>query len=50
MQIGFATTLYEVEEGSGSVTFFVENRNPDLEREVTVQVTTIEGSASGKLK
>ena len=30
------------------VVFIVENRNADLEREVTVQFTTIEASATGR--
>ena len=45
--IGFNPTLYSVEEDSGVVVFVVENRNPDMEREVTVQFTTIEGTATG---
>jgi len=49
VQIGFSPTLYEVEESSGVVTFFVENRNPEMEREVTVMFTTIEGSARGNM-
>ena len=49
VQIGFSPTLYEVEESSGVVTFFVEDRNAELEREVTVVFTTIEGSAEGML-
>ena len=48
VQIGFSPTTYEVEEDAGIVVLFVENRNPDLEREVTVQFTTTEGSAVGK--
>ena len=48
VQIGFTPTLYEVDEDSGVVTSIVENRNPDLEREVTVQFTTTEGTASGE--
>ena len=45
--IGFDPTLYSVEEDSGVVVFVVVNRNPDMEREVTVQFTTIEGTAIG---
>jgi len=48
VQIGFSPTTYEVDEDAGIVVFFVENRNPDLEREVIVQFTTTEGSAVGK--
>ena len=33
--IGFNPTLYSVEEDSGVVVFVVENRNPDMEREVS---------------
>ena len=48
MQIGFTPTVYEVREDAGVVVFFVQNRNPDLEREVIVQFVTNDGSASGK--
>ena len=47
--IGFNPTLYSVEEDSGVVVFVVQNRNPDMEREVTVQFTTIEGTATGTI-
>ena len=49
MAIGFNPSLYSVNEGAGVVTFTVQNRNPDLEREVTVQFTTTDGTASGML-
>ena len=35
-----------MDEDAGVVTFTVQNRNPDLEREVTVQFTTTDGTAS----
>jgi len=41
VQIGFSPTLYEVEESSGVVTFFVENRNPEMEREVTLPLKAV---------
>ena len=34
-----------MDEDEGSVTFQVENRNPDREGEYTVQFTTADGSA-----
>lgn len=46
-EIGFNPVLYSVDEISGVVVFVVENRNADLEREVTVKLTTIEGTATG---
>ena len=46
-EIGFSSVLYSVDEISGVVVFVVENRNADLEREVTVKLTTIEGTATG---
>ena len=49
MEIGFAPLVYSVDEGAGVVTFTVQNRNPDLEREVTVQFTTTDGTATGIL-
>ena len=47
VNIGFAPPLYSVDEGAGVVTFTVQNRNPDLEREVIVQFTTTDGTATG---
>ena len=47
MAIGFNPLLYSVDEDAGVVTFTVQNRNPDLEREVTVQFTTTDGTATG---
>ena len=36
-----------MDEDAGVVTFTIQNRNPDLEREVTVQFTTTDGTATG---
>ena len=47
-QIGFAPSVYSVEEDSGSVIFFIQNRNPDIQREVVVEFMTLEGTAIGK--
>lgn len=48
-EIGFNPVLYSVNEISGVVVFVVENRNADLESEVTVKLTTIEGNATGNM-
>ena len=50
MEIGFAPSVYSVDEESESVVFFIENRNPDLQREVVVEFTTVQGTAIGKSK
>ena len=34
-------------EGEGSVTFFIQNQNPNLEREIVVEITTTYGTAIG---
>ena len=36
-------------EGEGSVTFFIQNQNPNLEREIVVEITTTDGTAIGNL-
>ena len=36
-----------MDEDAGVVIFTIQNRNPDLEREVTVQFTTTDGTATG---
>lgn len=48
-EIGFNPVLYSVNEMSGVVVFVVENRNADLESEITVKLTTIEGNATGNI-
>ena len=43
--IGFNPSVYTVNEQGSSVVLTVVNRNPNLERDVVVQVGTVSGSA-----
>ena len=47
VQIGFNPTLYSADEDAGEVVFIVENGNPNSERDVTVQFSTLDGTAGG---
>ena len=44
--IGFLSPEYPVRESDGSVVFFIQNQNPDLEREVVVHFTTTTGGTA----
>ena len=44
--IGFLSPVYSVRESDGSVVFFIQNQNPDLEREVVVHFTTTTGGTA----
>ena len=46
-EIGFAPSVYSVTEDSGSVIFFIQNLNPDIQREVVVEFMTVGGTATG---
>ena len=48
MSIGFAPSVYSVDEDSNSVIFFIQNQNPNMEREVVIEFTTTDGTAIGK--
>ena len=48
IEIGFNPNSYTVNENDGSVRFFVENRNPEIETEVTVLFDTTDGTATSK--
>ena len=48
VEIGFNPKSYTVNENDGSVRFFVENRNPEIETEVTVLFDTTDGTAISK--
>lgn len=47
VNIGFAPSIYSVNEHTGSVIFFIQNQNPDIEREVVIEFMTIDGTAIG---
>ena len=49
VEIGFNPISYMVNENDGSVILFVENRNPEIETEVTVLFNTTDGTATSKL-
>ena len=49
VEIGFSPISYTVDESDGSVILFVENRNPEIETEVTVLFDTTDGTATSKL-
>lgn len=46
--IGFSPSVYSVEEDDGSVVFVIQNRNPNVERDVVVEFRTTDGTALGK--
>ena len=45
VEIGFSPSVYTVNEDGVFVVIIVENRNPDIERTVVVQVNTVPGTA-----
>ena len=45
VKIGFSSTAYTVSEGSGSVSVTVSVQNEVLDRDVTVTLSTVNGSA-----
>ena len=47
VQIGFNPTLYSADEDAGEIVFIVQNGNPNSERDVTVQFSTLDGTAGG---
>ena len=49
VEIGFNPTFYSVDEDATFIVFELENRNPEMEREVAVQFSTIDGTAKGML-
>ena len=46
VEIGFNPTVYSVNEDSVFVVLNVENRNPNMERDVHVDIATIVGTAN----
>ena len=46
-RIGFAPSAYTIDEDAGSVIFFIQNQNPDIQREVIVEFMTLDGTAIG---
>ena len=48
VEIGFNPIHYTVDENDGSVILYVENRNPEIETEVTVLFDTTDGTATSK--
>ena len=48
VEIGFSPITYMVNENDGIVILFVENRNPEIETEVTVLFDTTDGTATSK--
>ena len=46
--IGFAPSAYTVGEDNGSVIFFIQNRNPNIQRELVVEFMTQDGTAIGR--
>ena len=47
MDVGFTPSLYFVNEDGNNVIFFINNRNPDMEREVIIEFATNDGTAIG---
>ena len=47
VRFGFGPVQYTVNEGAGSVTLFVALLEGTLEREVNLQFSTVEGTATG---
>ena len=50
VEIGFNPTVYSVNEDSVFVVLNVENRNPNMERDVHVHISTIVGTANSELR
>ena len=48
VNIGFEPILYTVNENSRVVEFVIQNRNPNLQKDVTITFNTIDGSAKGR--
>ena len=48
VEIGFNPIQYTVDESDGIVILYVENRNPEIETEVTVLFDTTDGTAISK--
>ena len=46
VEIGFNPIHYTVDESDGSVILYVENKNPEIETEVTVLFDTTDGTAT----
>ena len=44
--IGFVPSVYAVSEEEGSIIFFIQNVNSNLEREVVVEFTTLPGGTA----
>ena len=47
VDIGFSPSVYSVNEDDGSVEFVIQNRNPNMERDVVVEFMTTDGTALG---
>ena len=45
-EIGFDPSIYSVDEDAGVVTFYIQKKS-NLNREVTVHFTTMDGTATG---
>ena len=48
VEIGFNPIHYTMDESDGIVILYVENRNPEIETEVTVLFNTTDGTATSK--
>ena len=48
VNIGFEPILYAVNENSRVVEFVIQNRNPNLQKDVAITFNTIDGSAKGR--
>ena len=48
VEVGFNPIHYTVDESDGIVILYVENRNPEIETEVTVLFDTTDGTATSK--